>query len=214
MTVNAGDLLELQIFYTAAGQMCLNKIGFYVLQDSSQMEDLGDDFVDTVVQNGETGLEAWLHPMGTGSVCNEIRVVDVKPHLNATYIRTGSPLASGAQGGGGDALPPQDALVITFRTASVGRAYRGRVYLAGQGEGHQNGGVWSAGILAAAEYGPASLTTRYLAGTGTNTNWAWSVISRQLNQVIRPEPVGTFVTSYTVRDTVYTQRRRTRGRGI
>jgi len=207
-----GDIIEVLIRYNAAGEQVENTLGFQNISGTGTIQDLVDDIVDHDLGGGETTLENWMHPMGTGSECAHVLGVDVVPGVLGTYDRFVSPPVAGAQGGGGDALPPQSALVLTFNTGVKGRSFRGRAFLAGQGEGHQNAGVWSTGIKTAAAFGPDALLERY-GPSGTNTNFQWSVISRVHNQVVRPEPIATGITSYVVRPFVQNQRRRTKGVG-
>lgn len=139
-------------------------------------------------------------------------------------------LFTGTLGGSmsaGDVLPPQCALVWTVLTGYAGRRRRGRSYTFGWPESAQAGGVWTNAVITASK---ASLTT--LVGlygvSGTDPQFQLGVWSERtasgcvpnpsgkgLINVETPRPELAFMrmTGYTVRDVVYTQRRRTLGVG-
>lgn len=48
----------------------------------------------------------------------------------------------------GEALPGQNAIVVTFRTAKTGRSYRGRNYICGITEGQSSGNSMTSGAFA------------------------------------------------------------------
>lgn len=135
-----------------------------------------------------------------------------------------------SQAGGdaiGDPLPPQCALVVTWTTGLIGRRRRGRTYIFGQSEQQQVAGIWNAGQLT--QYGTnlATLYAKYGQG-GTSADWdlgVWSsrtatgcVINPSNHQLVNVDPPNLAdafrtVTGYTLRNVVYTQRRRGIGRG-
>lgn len=73
---------------------------------------------------------------------------DLRSLNNPIFQSTGGAVAGT---GAGTALPPGDALVVTLRTATVGRGARGRVYLPGwDSTAMAAGGVAAAGTVTAA----------------------------------------------------------------
>lgn len=139
-------------------------------------------------------------------------------------------LFSGTLTGGiatGEALPPQCALVWTMLTGYAGRRRRGRSYVFGFAETAQADGLFTSAIVTTAK---ASLTTFLgLYGvSGTDPQFQVGVWSERTASGCVPNPSGKGstnietprpelafmrMTNYTVRDVVYTQRRRTLGVG-
>ena len=107
----------------------------------------------------------------------------------------------------GEALPLQDAAVITWRTGLAGRSRRGRTYLPPTGESNQNGGV---------------LIGSYLALMDTFANVAKVLNESELNLQVAKWQMGVWsatyqyfhpVTTHIARQTICTQRRRRAGVG-
>lgn len=109
----------------------------------------------------------------------------------------------------GEALPPQSALCITFRTAKRGRSYRGRWYTCAMTENQQAGGRVTAGYITAINTAMTAL------GSLLTTNALEQVIvSRRQNKVDLPFGIVTPVTSRVIRDDIVdTMRRRAIGVG-
>jgi hypothetical protein len=131
-------------------------------------------------------------------------------------------------GNAGDGMPPQSAIVTTISTGISGRSRRGRFYLGGWGEGFQNNGTITAGIVTSQQTAWDAQLAKF-SPTGTNATWysvVWShtiatgckpaaVHPHAMTAVGSPSP-GTAsapVVQFKVRDVVYTQRRRTIGVG-
>jgi hypothetical protein len=109
-------------------------------------------------------------------------------------------------------LPPQSAAVITWTTGLVGRRYRGRNYMWYTVEDDQNQGTFSADYRTALDaYASAALV---LEGAPDFASFDLCVYSKP-NPDLDPPWGGaiTPVTSYIVRNLVYTQRRRRVGVG-
>lgn len=204
---SVGDLVRVDVVYTFNNNVFLNTFGFKAIDASATFADLANTFETSVVVNTSGGILYQL----TGAVgCAEVRVHDVKPGTASTLSHTftqkvGSNSSSNVQA-------PQLAGVITWQSALQGRSYRGRTYLPGIPEARAEAGVLDATMLAAMDdfadgflglFGPS----------GSNTKWQFGVISHRHNNVPTVPPVWTAVTAYAVRSTVYTQRRRTLGRG-
>lgn len=127
----------------------------------------------------------------------------------------------------GDGLPPQCALVTTIRTAKIGRRRRGRFFAGGFTETDQNNGVWGSTILTPVDAAWLAFFNTYTvaAPTGGNRLGIWSFrtasgcvanpTGKGHTRVDSPAPEQAFepATTYTLRPTVYTQRRRVTGVG-
>jgi hypothetical protein len=136
-----------------------------------------------------------------------------------------SPLAGS---GSGDALPPQCALVVTLKTALAGRRHRGRVYVTGWGEGDQVAGVWQSSILTTLATTWNTFMTAYAVVAPTSGFrlgiWSFRTASGCIpnpnasghTRIDPPDAAQAFtaVSSYVLRNTVYTQRRRVSGVGV
>jgi hypothetical protein len=101
-----------------------------------------------------------------------------------------------------DMLPPQAAAVISWRTTKAGRAFRGRTYVPGLSEGAQNNGTINGSHLNLMNALAAAL----------HTDWPNNFSG---SHVIYHREAGTYdvITSWLLRATIYTQRRRTLGVG-
>lgn len=102
----------------------------------------------------------------------------------------------------GDGLPPQNAAVISWRTGTPGRSYRGRNYITGISESDQSKGVLGALYLNDFENLANALQT-IVTGTGYATLCVHS----------ETHNVDTIVDSHVLRSTIRTQRRRSIGVG-
>lgn len=96
----------------------------------------------------------------------------------------------------GQTLPNQVALVVTLRTARVGRSYRGRTFLCGFPEESSEGSFVAVGSRAALNAARDAWENALLAiRTGT-----WCVLSRRLNKAPRPFGIGTPITAAQLRN--------------
>jgi hypothetical protein len=109
---------------------------------------------------------------------------------------------------GGDMLAPSTCLVCTLRTGERGRAGRGRLYLAGFGEGLWTVGRWSTDLITAVEAVLEGLKLGALA-----LGWTHVLVSRQLNGEVRTPPATIPVTDYDFRSTRPGSQRRRNARG-
>lgn len=112
------------------------------------------------------------------------------------------------QGGtSGDTAPISQALILTLRTQSRGRSYRGRLYFTG----------FPKAIYAATDFADAATVTAVqdfgteFIGDMELAGWTWVVCSRYSAGAPRANAVTTPITSVEVRNDTYgSQRRRTR----
>lgn len=107
------------------------------------------------------------------------------------------------------AVPNNVALCVSFRTALIGRAFRGRNYVAGIPESFFNVSRMSSGDAEIYRFAYQQLMTPLL---GTNT---WVVVTRTVNKVVQsPTALTNPVTAVVMSDFVAdSQRRRLPGRG-
>lgn len=205
---SVGDLARVVVNYDASNQQFQHVFGFEAIDPGATLSNLSSAFQTAVVKNTSGGLLYGLTDnLGTSS----LRVVDVKPGTAAT-IETSYAAVYGSDAGD-DTLPYQCSFVISWKTGLAGRAYRGRTYVTGFGEDRQSLGVWDAQAISNMN----ALATQLLAvfgPSGTNPNWQFVVISEQLNNVPRAEPIGTPIVSANFRSAVRTQRRRAIGIGV
>lgn len=121
---------------------------------------------------------------------------------------------SGTRTRDGDRLPPYSALVISLKTAYIGRRYRGRNYLGGFAEQDQQNGLWEADT--------ANLVQDYIDGFATHHagpffegDWSLGILSdpeRTLPageaSVSSNRPVINAVLTMESKPVVYVQRKR------
>jgi hypothetical protein len=154
-------------------------------------------------------MSAWFNEydahFGDGCSYGKAIAYDMRTQDGAVVVATAD------QGHGeatGDPLSPNNCLVLTLRTALRGRAYRGRLYLAGHTESAMTNGQFTEGIITAAEALGSGLMWRPL-----QEGWTLCVRSGQLNGVQRENAVLTPVTSIECRSGKPGSQRRRVARG-
>lgn len=201
----AGDLFELVVVGRHAGALVLNTFGF------AQVGSPAGDPAATLAGNwNSTCMTAWRNLVSGNYAVNALWVNAVAPAGAARYeLNFSPPLAGNVVG---EALPPQNAGVITWRTALAGRSYRGRTYVPAIAEGQQTDGTLSTTWQTNAAAFVSALVGAFITNAATN-NFRLVVISRVNGGVARPTPIGTNVVNGSPRPYVYNQDRRTIGRG-
>ena len=101
------------------------------------------------------------------------------------------------------ALPPSTCLVLTLRTESRGRAYRGRLYLTGIAESDWQPTGFASRVLDGWESWADSLQAAAEA-----IGWMWGVRSAQFNGVPRPQAIITPIIGWDARSVRPGQQRR------
>lgn len=208
MAASSGDIYAVRVQYSGPGGISENGLAFAARQavaGDAQL-DLANAFRTALIKNTSGGL---LYGMTTNFSCTTIRVEDVKPGTLATFEQSAAAVAGNDAG---QALPPQNAVVITLYTAVKGRSYRGRIYLPGVSENAWDGSAMVGAILTNYLTIPTQLLAVF-GPSGSNANWQLVVVSRYLNKIKRATPVGTAVTSAVVDPIIHTQRRRVLGVG-
>lgn len=104
----------------------------------------------------------------------------------------------------GDAVAPQDAAIITWRTGIIGRSFRGRTYMWPMHEGSVSGGAINSGYAAALnEFAEDAISIVSTTPAGAFVKGIWSTVLQEATPVI----------SWVVRPYLKTQRRRSPGVG-
>lgn len=138
----------------------------------------------------------------------KVTVTDLTTSSSPSVEVPVSPVIPGTASG--TALPNNAAAVVSFRTPSRGRSYRGRVYLPGLSDAHRvNPVTFSNGFMNGVI---ASFLT--LKDTLNSYGWEHVVISRRQNKVDLTTGVTTPVTAYLMDSLYDSQRRRLAGRGL
>lgn len=133
-----------------------------------------------------------------------VRVVDEREEGAPQVIHTD---ASGG-GASGAMVPISTTVCVTLRTARRGRAYRGRVYIAGFTENQIDDQTWTGAAVDQA----LDIVTAVQDACAT-TGWTFGVRSGQLNGVKRPQAIVTPVISVLSRSSLVTSQRRRNRRG-
>lgn len=91
------------------------------------------------------GWTSWKANVNSGVSFAAVSLRDMRA-LNQPLVTSTTGASAGT--GAGTALPPGDALIVTLRTGSAGRSFRGRVYLPGlDSTALAAGGVAAAGTM-------------------------------------------------------------------
>jgi hypothetical protein len=119
----------------------------------------------------------------------------------------------------GDALPPQNSMLLSFKTGQKGRRRRGRCYIPGVSESNTANGLLTGTQLTALQALGAGLTNTYKAG-GTEPQYQLVVYSPEELDAPPPKPFKprpgeliTFITTAIASEAVRTQRHRAFGVG-
>lgn len=108
------------------GAIGSNVLGAIIPDDFTFTQADVDDVMDGIVASaGWAELNVLL---GTGTRLLGVEIKDVRT-ANLAGVPSSAPPAVGTSAA--NALPENDALVVSLRTAQAGRAFRGRVYLGG-----------------------------------------------------------------------------------
>jgi len=132
--------------------------------DVTDMNGLGDDMI--------SWWEASIAPLvWAGLQLREVAVTDLTSAIAPAVTRTPAGVLIGELGG--DHLPNNVSLAISFRTANRGRSFRGRNYICGLVESQATGSVVDEAVLTA--YAAAY---NLLPGVVAAVDATWVVVSR------------------------------------
>jgi hypothetical protein len=163
---------------------------------------VGQTDVDTVAAIALDWWEQVFRLLVSQDLCvDNIQATDVsqQPAVQSTLPSLTFPCGDAAF----DATPNQVAVVVSLRTAFIGRSYRGRVYIPGLVGSSIVDNQISTGQQTGLQNAFAALDAAFdVAG------YTWVVASYQENNVLRSTAVGTPVETLIVNRRVDTQRRR------
>lgn len=201
--VASGDIAQLVIPITGPAGTMLNVLGFEAVDGTATFDGLASSF-------NTNDLAGFMQFMRNTFTCTELRVEDVKPGTAATHLFQVTPTKAGTNSTS-EALPPQSALVISWRTPLKGRSFRGRTYMGGLCESDQNVGDWSSALIAAIDTWTDNFLARYAVASPAS-KWRFGIISRVSAGLTRAVPILTHVDGALIDGSVFTQRRRGKGR--
>lgn len=203
-----GDVYRATLEGTFAGEPVVIGLGF--ISNSG-----APDFVqDSVTLMGELrdALEisspggGFLSPLSSRYTLDQVRIQDLNPGVSAGFVSE-----VGMAGGNtvDDAMAPNLALCVTWRTGLKGKQNRGRSYLTGFAEDSGNAGYWIPEIQdwARNAFADPLLTAFGPMGPG---NYALAVVHTMSGGVRIIPPTATPITSFTIRNTA----RGLRSRGV
>lgn len=193
---------EAVVSCTLLGEPCVNVFGF------TQASPSNFDAADLTLL-AETVGQAWVDYM-LPVMSNSMTLVEVKATDQSSASGPAvswNPASPEVGTLTSPALPGQNTLVLTHRTGSRGRSFRGRTYLGGLVEEDVTGNDLSGGRTASLLAGFGD----FLAACEAQ-NFVFSILSRYTNNAPRTTGLATTVISSTFRNTrIDSQRRRTRG---
>jgi hypothetical protein len=204
-----GDVMRLTLEGTFDGEPTVIGFGFVSNSGLGSFQEDSDALIQEF--NGVMGFDAtpsaYLAPLSVHYQVTGVRVQDLSPGVAASNVS-----AFGQLGGNtvDDALPPNDALCITWRTGLKGKQNRGRSYLTGFAEDSQVSGYWISEIQA---WATSVIGNGLMAAFGPlgSGNYALSVVHTMSGGARIIPPTATPIVSYTVHNEVRTLRRRAIG---
>jgi hypothetical protein len=204
-----GDILRATIEGTFDGEPVVIGLGFVSNSGAGSWDEevvtLTNELRDALTISSTGG--AFLAPLSIHYTVDRVRIQDLNPGVSASFVSQ-----VGFAGGNtvDDALPPNDALCVTWRTGLKGKENRGRSYLTGFAEDSQVSGFWIPEIQdwASGAFADALLSEFGPLGAG---NYALSLIHTQSGGVRLIPPTATPITSFTINNQVRSLRRRAVG---
>lgn len=126
------NCVQVRLLLVVANQGAVNVLNALTTGNVTVDQTLANT-VGAAIKTAWTNNLAALMPASSSLV--RVGVRDLRVANSAEFLDGGAAVVGTAVG---DALPAQDALVMTLRTAKSGKSFRGRTYIGGFGEG-QNG---------------------------------------------------------------------------
>lgn len=201
-----GDILKATIEGTFDGEPFNIGLGFVSLSGAATFQDeantLSNELSAIFLFSNPAG--PFMGPLSEHFVVSNIRIQDLSPGVGASLV-----YAQAGVGGNttDDALPPNDALCVTWRTGLKGKENRGRNYLTGFAEDAQVSGFWIGEIQDWARDAFASpLLTAF--GPEGEGNYQLSVVHTVSGGARLVPPTATPILSYTIHNEVRSLRRR------
>lgn len=204
-----GDIYKATLEGTFAGEPVVIGLGFISNSGLATFEDdagaLLGELATALNLGGAPGF--YMAPLSVQYKLAQIRIQDLNPGVAAGHVES-----IGAEGGNvvDDAMSPNDALCVTWRTGLKGKENRGRSYLTGFAEDSGNAGYWIPEIQAwaASSFASPLMTNFGPLGSG---NYALALVHTQSGGARIIPPTATPIVSYTVNNTVRSLRRRAVG---
>lgn len=205
----SGDVMRVTLEGTFDGEPVVIGLGFVSNSGAATWEEDAGNLINEVMSTlGLDGpLGSYTVPLSSHYTLDRIRAQDLNPGLGASQTVE---IGQAGQNDTDDALPPNDALCVTWRTGLKGKQNRGRSYLTGFAEDSQTAGYWIPEIQSWAGTFFAGVLLNEFGPLGPG-NYALSVIHTMSGGVRLDPPTATPITSYTVNNTVRSLRRRAVG---
>lgn len=205
----SGDILRATLQGRFAGEPVMIGLGFVSNSGAPTFQEEAASLAGALstVLDLAGGPGAFFGPLSAQFSIDAIRVSDLAPAVSASAL-----IGVGAGGANvtDDAMPPNDALCVTWRTDLKGKENRGRSYLTGFAEDANNAGYWIAEIQ---EWAGVAFAQPLMDAFGPfgSGNYALSIVHTQSGGTRLIPPTATPITGYTVNNTVRTLRRRAVG---
>lgn len=214
-----GDILEARIVARFCGEPVINTFGFSVVASSGptwheEAAGLRSDIMSALGLDDPGGL--WITGLNVQYVLQSLQIVDVMPGESALEAAT---LGSAGTVADDDAMPPNDALCVTWRSSFKGQGARGRTYMTGFSEGAANGGFWEGGTQDHCSAVAGQMLATF--GEAGSSGYRFCVIHKTSNGGVPGAPVVKLdppeikpIMDYTVHNEVRSIGRRAVGRRI
>lgn len=201
-----GDIMRASIEGTFDGEPVIMDLGFVSASGATEFKGDADGLhAELAAALGlDVGPSAFAAPLSEHYMIDNIRIQDLAPGVSAGLVY---PVNVPGANVTDDALPPQCALTVTWRTGLKGKANRGRTYLTGFAEDSQVSGYWIPEIQAWAQLQFADPLLAAFGPLGPG-NYALSVVHTVSGGARLIPPTATPIISYTIHNEVRTLRRR------
>lgn len=193
------NVVQVNVRANLLGEPVENVLNFVTIPASAPTLAEVEDIVDRVV---DAWIDNILPVVGGNYTLTSVLGTAIHDFGGAVYESTAGMPVDGAQSG--EALPGQNAVVITHRTGFSGRNFRGRTYLCGFVESQVSGNFLTSGAQSAVSAAWAGFLADAL-----GSEWNLVVVSRWFEGVLRDEGLATVVSSSVLRNgRLDSQRRR------
>lgn len=201
-----GDVYKLTLEGRFNGEPVITGLGFISQSGAADfITDATQLVLELAVALGFNAADPpFLVPLSAGYTIDNIRVQDLNPGVSASYVEG---LGASGENATDDAMAPQLALCVTWRTGLKGKQNRGRSYLTGFAEDSGNAGYWISDIQtwASAAFAQPLMDAFGPIGTG---NYSLAVVHTVSGGARIIPPTATPIVGYTVHNESRTIRRR------
>jgi hypothetical protein len=209
ITVPTGDIYKVTLEGIFAGEPVVMGLGFVSNSGAPDFDteagELAAEVRNALDINGAPS--GFMSPLSVQFKLNAVRVQDINPGVSAGQV---VPVALEGGNTVDDAMAPNDALCVTWRTGLKGKQNRGRTYLTGFAEDSGNAGYWVPEIQ---DWARVAFVDPLMAAFGPvgSGNYALSLIHTQAGGVRIIPPTATQIIRGSVNNTVRSLRRRAVG---